>query len=46
MPTNNFILEEHSYCKLFRTTSCYAHLTLIQLVLSLAIIGTMLLSEK
>ena len=46
MRKNSFILEEHSCCKLFRTTKYYLYFSLLQLVLSLCLIATLFLSDK
>jgi hypothetical protein len=39
------MLEEHSLCKLFRTTKYYFYFNLLQLVLSLVLLFTLLLSD-
>ena len=39
------MLEDHSFCKLFRTTKYYFYFNLLQLLLSLALLATLLLSD-
>jgi hypothetical protein len=46
MRKSSFILEEHSFCKLFRTTKYYLYFSLLQLVLSLCLIAALFLSDK
>ena len=46
MRKNSFILEEHSWCRLFRTTKYYLYFSLLQLILSVALIATLIVSDR